>query len=131
MKSKVKHFNFYKIMGKEKATKVPATAAPKMISVEEANAQMKNLMQQANQKIQQLALQVQNYDSMLRDKTIDNLFKVVEYAHQFEPDFVEKCTKVITEYLTKVAIETPEQPAAPEEKQKAETKAEDAEPKGE
>lgn len=115
-------------MGKEKTAKAGASA-PKMISVDEANAQMKTLMGQANQRIQQLAIQLQNYESMLKDKTIENLFKVLEYSHNFKEEFVEKCAGVIEQYLTKVAIETPaeQQPAgaaAPENAAKKEAEAE-------
>ena len=113
------------MVNKEKTTKVPANAAPKMISVEQANAQMQGVIKQANQKIQQIAMQLQNVEGMLRDKTIDHLFKVVEYAHQFEPAFVEKCAGAITEYLTKMALEQPAQPEnAPENPEGKEAPAE-------
>ena len=119
-------------MADEKTLK-PVGGAPKMISVDEANTQMKALMTQANQKMQQLAIQVQNLDSMLRDKTIENLFKVLEYAHHFTGEFVDNCAKVITDYLTKVAIETPSEEQSTkqnasekhvEEESQAETKGE-------
>lgn len=116
----------------EKTAKAAPTAAPKMIPASEADAQLKALMSKANAQIQQLAMQAQNLENMLRDKTIDNLFKVLEYSHNFETAFVEKCAGVITEYLTKVALESPaEKEAAAKEaaaKEAAETKEE---PKGE
>lgn len=96
-------------MEKAKTLKGAAASATKMISVEEANEQMKALMTQANQRMQQLAIQVQNLDSMLRDKTIENLFKVLEYSHNFSSDFVTECVNVLEKYLAKIAFETPEE----------------------
>ena len=111
---------------KEKNQKVPANAAPKMIPVEQANAQMQGVVKQANQKIQQLAVQLNNVEGMLRDKTMEHLFKVVEYEHKFDPKFVDKCTQVIEQYLTKMALQEPENPgAAPETKEEGDKKKEE------
>jgi hypothetical protein len=87
----------------------------KMISVEEANTQMQSVFQQAQARIQQLTTSVQQLDAMLRDKTIDNLFKVLEYKASFEEDFVVKCTNVIQKYLTQVALTEPEKVVKDEE----------------
>lgn len=114
-------------MGKEKITKLPGAAkeeknSPKMISVEEAQAQLQAVVKQAQGRMQQMGMQINNLESMLRDKTIDNLFKVLEYSHNFNTEFVEKCASVIESYLTKMALEEPKAPEAEEKKEEAETK---------
>ena len=78
-----------------------------MISVEEANKQMQELAKQANVKLQQLGAHAQQIEAMLRDRTIDYLFKVVEYSNHFNPEFVCKCTSVIEDYLTQTALTEP------------------------
>ena len=86
-----------------------ATQEPKMISVEQANAQMQNVLQQANTKLQQMSMQVQQLDALLRDRTVEHLFKVVENSQYFTGEFVGKCTEALEKYLTQVALNTPEQ----------------------
>lgn len=86
--------------------------SPKMISVEQASAQVQQVVKQANAKITQLATQVQQLETLLRDHTIDNMFKVIEYSHHFEPEFVDKCVNALTDYLTQMALtESKEEPA--------------------
>ena len=77
----------------------------KTISLEEANAQMQKIVTQANQKIQQLAMQLNEVGALLRDKTLDQLFQVLKYAHEFTPEFVAKCADAIETYLTNNALE--------------------------
>jgi hypothetical protein len=79
----------------------------KMISVEQANAQMQNVLQQANSKMQQLAAHSQQLEAMLRDRTVEFLFKVVEHDTQFTSEFVVKCVEAIESYLTQVALTEP------------------------
>lgn len=78
-----------------------------MISVEEVNKQMQELAKQANVKLQQLGAHAQQLESMLRDRTVDYLFKVVKYSHHFESEFVIKCITVIENYLTQAALTEP------------------------
>lgn len=84
------------------------TQEVKMISVEQANVQMQNVLQQANTKMQQLLSQAQQLDAMLRDKTLDHLFNVIKHFHMFKEDFVAKCSDAIEKYLTQVALTEPE-----------------------
>lgn len=78
-----------------------------MISVEEANKQMQELAKQANGKLQQLVAHAQQIEAMLRDRTIDYLFKVVKYSQHFNSEFVYKCISVIENYLTQTALTEP------------------------
>lgn len=100
---------------KKNASTATAKAETKMISVEQANAQMQNVLQQANTRMQQLVAQNQQLDAMLRDRTVDHLFKVVEYAEQFSAEFVVKCITALEGFLTQVALTEPEKEAAKEE----------------
>ena len=68
------------------------TKEVKMISVEQANAQMQNVLQQANTKMQQLVSQAQQLDAMLRDKTLDHLFNVIKFI-------ILKMIRIIMVYL--------------------------------
>ena len=97
-------------MGETKASTEAAKAKNevKMISVEQANAQMQNFMQQANTKIQQITAHAQQLDAMLRDKTVEHLFKVVEYAEHFNTEFVVKCISALESYITSIALTEPE-----------------------
>lgn len=81
---------------------------PKMISVEQANSQMQNVIQQANTRMQQLVAQNQQLDAMLRDRTVDNLFKVIEYSQHFNSEFVVKCVTALESFITQVALTEPE-----------------------
>lgn len=91
----------------KKTTKV-AKDNVKMISVEEANAQMQNVLNQANARIQQITAQVHQLDAMLRDRTVDQLFQVIKYAHYFEDEFVQKSISAIQNFLTQIALTEPE-----------------------
>lgn len=106
---------------KETAAKKAAKESPKMVSVDEANAQMQKIVDQANGKIQQLVAQLDTFESLLRDKTMEQLFKVLEYGHLFNSEFVDDCTNMIKKYLTKTALEEPKEeeevPAAEEVKE--------------
>ena len=96
--------------------KIKEAEEVKMISVEQANAQMQNVLQQYNNKFQQLAAQMQQLDAMLKDKTLDHLFNVIKHFHMFKEDFVAKCSDAIEKYLTQVALTEQEQdelPSAP------------------
>lgn len=79
----------------------------KMIPVEEVNKQMQELAKQANVKLQQLGAHAQQVEAMLRDRTIDYLFKVVKYSQHFNAEFVYKCVSVIENYLTQAALTEP------------------------
>jgi hypothetical protein len=85
------------------------TQEVKMISVEQANTQMQSVVQQYNSKLQQIVAQAQQLDAMLRDRTLDHLFKVIKYSNMFNEDFVTKCTDAVEKYLTQVALTEPEQ----------------------
>lgn len=100
---------------KKNAGTATAKAEPKMISVEQANAQMQNVLQQANTRMQQLMAQNQQLDAMLRDRTVDHLFKVVEYSEQFSAEFVVKCVTALESFITQVALTEPEKEADKEE----------------
>lgn len=77
----------------------------KTISLKEANEQMQKIVTQANQKIQQLAMQLNETGMLLRDKTLDQMFQVLKYAHEFTPEFVTRCADAIETYLTNNALE--------------------------
>lgn len=79
----------------------------KMISVDQANAQMQEVVKQANTQMQQMVVKVQQLDAMLRDRTVEHLFKVVEFADNFNTEFVVKCTNAIEHFLTQVALTEP------------------------
>lgn len=100
---------------KKKTGTATAKAETKMISVEQANAQMQNVLQQANTRMQQLMAQNQQLDAMLRDRTVDHLFKVVEYSEQFNPEFVVKCVTALESFITQVALTEPEKEADKDE----------------
>ena len=100
---------------KKNAGTAVAKAEPKMISVEQANAQMQNVLQQANTRMQQLMAQNQQLDAMLRDRTVDHLFKVIEYSEQFSTEFVVKCVTALESFITQVALTEPEKEVDREE----------------
>jgi hypothetical protein len=103
-------------MGEVKKTKKGTESNDvKMISVEQANAQMQNVLQQYNAKMQQMNIQMQQMDAMLRDRTVDHLFKVVEYSEQFSAEFVVKCVTALESFLTQVALTEPEKEVDKEE----------------
>ena len=110
--------------GIRKASEVEV-AENKTISLKEANEQMQKIVTQANQKIQQLAMQLNETGMLLRDKTLDQLFQVLKYAHEFTPEFVTKCADAIETYLTNNALEPQKDEA--EEAAEAESTKEDAE----
>lgn len=89
--------------------KIKEAEEVKMVSVEQVNAQMQSVVQQYNGKLQQLAAQVQQLDSMLRDRTIDHLFSVIKHSTHFDSNFVSECANAIEKYLTHVALTDPEQ----------------------
>lgn len=96
-------------MGEAKKTKKGTESNDvKMISVEQANAQMQNVLQQYNTRMQQMNIQMQQLDAMLRDRTLEHLFNVVKYSNMFNSDFVLKCTDTIEQYLVQVAFTEPE-----------------------
>ena len=90
--------------------KIKEAEEVKMVSVEQANAQMQSVVQQYNSKLQQLVAQVQQLDSMLRDRTIDHLFSVIKHSAYFDSNFVSECANAIEKYLTQEALAEPEQP---------------------
>lgn len=90
--------------GIRKATEAEV-AENKTISLKEANEQMQKIVTQANQKIQQLAMQLNETGMLLRDKTLDQMFQVLKYAHEFTPEFVTRCADAIETYLTNNALE--------------------------
>lgn len=96
---------------KKNASATTAKKETKMISVEQANAQMQNVLQQANARMQQLMAQNQQLDAMLRDRTVDHLFKVIEYSEQFNTEFVVKCVTALESFITQVALTEPEKEA--------------------
>lgn len=110
--------------GIRKATEAEV-AESKTISVKEANEQMQKIVTQANQKIQQLAMQLNETGMLLRDKTLDQMFQVLKYAHEFTPEFVTRCADAIETYLTNNALEPQKDEA--EEATKAESIKEYAE----
>lgn len=84
----------------------------KMISEEQANAQLQEVVKKANQQIQQLAVRLNEVETMLRDRIVEHLFSVVRYSDSFSSDFVGKCVDTLESYLTKVALEAPQTPDA-------------------
>lgn len=100
---------------KKNASATTAKKETKMISVEQANAQMQNVLQQANTRMQQLMAQNQQLDAMLRDRTVDHLFKVIEYSEQFSTEFVVKCVTALESFITQVALTEPEKEVDREE----------------
>jgi hypothetical protein len=93
----------------EETKKTEEIKEVQMISVEQANAQMQHVLTQANTKIQQLATHTQHLEEMLRDRTLEYLFKVFKYSHMFNNDFIIKCTDAVEKYLTQVALTEPTQ----------------------
>ena len=110
--------------GIRKASEAEVTES-KTISLKEANEHMQKIVAQANQKIQQLAMQLNETGMLLRDKTLDQLFQVLKYAHEFTPEFVTRCADAIETYLTNNALEPQENEV--EEATEAESIKEDAE----
>lgn len=105
---------------KEKVVKTKKTKeSPKMISAEQAEAQIQGVLKEANSKLQQLAMQCRQFEDMLRDKTMDYLFNVLKYEVHFTPEFVEKCSDAISAYLTSMITAPEEQ--TPAELEKADT----------
>lgn len=96
-------------MKKKEEEKAPVSATTDM---EKVNAQLQAMLQQANERMQQIVAQARQIEQLLRDKTVDQMFNVIKYAHEFEPEFVEKCAKAIAEYISNIAF------AAEEEKEK-------------
>lgn len=107
-KSNINNLNFIKMGEVKKTKKGTESNEVKMISVEQANAQMQNVLQQYNAKMQQMNIQMQQMDAMLRDRTLEHLFNVVKYSSMFNSDFVLKCTDTIEQYLAQVAFTEPE-----------------------
>lgn len=86
----------------------------KMISEEQANAQLQEVVKKANQQIQQLAVRLNEVETMLRDRIVEHLFSVVRYSDSFSSDFVGKCVDTLESYLTKIALEAPQTPETTE-----------------
>ena len=82
---------------------------PKMISAEEADNRVQSIIKQAAAQINQLRDQAQQLESILRDKTTDHLFQVLQYSNHFDAVFVEKCAKALEMYLTSIALSTSEE----------------------
>lgn len=77
-------------------------------------------VQQANVRLQQLMEQNRQLEQFLRDKTVDQMFKVLEYMSYFDSDFVTKCADTITTYISNVAFSSGEEQAQePETKEDA------------
>lgn len=89
--------------------KVNGDNQPKMIPLEEANAQVQNIIQQATARLKEVQGQLQQMDQMLRDKTLEHLFDVIKYASYFELSFVDECVKAITDYLHAILNNKPEE----------------------
>lgn len=72
----------------EKRETTQAPEQPKQLSYDE----LKNIAGQLQQQNQQLRrmLAESNYSNMF--KRLDYLFKVMEYAHMFSDEFVQKCS---------------------------------------
>lgn len=68
-------------------------------------------VQQANVRLQQLMEQNRQLEQFLRDKTVDQMFKVLEYMSYFDSDFVTKCADTITTYISNVAFSAGEEQA--------------------
>lgn len=98
-------------------------ATPKMITVEQANEQVQKVIDKANEQIGQMASQIEMLNSMLKDKTVEQMFKVLEYSQFFTTDFVTNCSEVLEKFLTRVAINPPVEDQ-PTEKNKEEIKEE-------
>lgn len=75
---------------------VQASEQPKQLSYD----QLKNIAGQLQQQNMQLrkALVEGNYTNMF--KRLDYLFKVMEFAHMFSDDFVQKCSAEIESTVT-------------------------------
>lgn len=75
---------------------VQASEQPKQLSYD----QLKNIAGQLQQQNMQLrkALTESNYTNMF--KRLDYLFKVIEFAHMFSDDFVQKCSAEIETSIT-------------------------------
>lgn len=80
---------------------------PKMITVDQANEQLQKVIDKANEQLSQMAKQLEILDGMLKDKTVEQIFKVLEYSQFFTSDFVTNCSEVLEKYLTRVAINPP------------------------
>lgn len=89
-----------------------------MISVAEANKQIQNVITEANNKLRQLAVQVQQLDAMVKDKVIEQMIEVIKHAHMFNQEFVDKCVETVEKYLSSVI--TPTETETPVEEEKAE-----------
>ena len=60
--------------------------------------QLSNVASQLNQQNQQLMMRLRSVDNMF--KRLDYLFKVVENAVEFKEEFVTKCTEEIEDMMT-------------------------------
>ncbi len=80
-----------------------------MISAEEADNKVQSIIKQAAAQINQFRDQAQQLESLLRDKTTDHLFQVLQYSDHFDAVFVERCAKALEMYLTSIALSTPEE----------------------
>lgn len=98
---------------KKEVKKEKGAAAEQPTFTPEMGAQMQAMVQQANERIQQIVGQARQMEQMLRDRTVDHMFNVLKYAHEFNPDFVGKCADAITAYITNVAF--PEEEAQEEQ----------------
>lgn len=90
-----------KITPLKKAEKKEA-AAPQITP--EMLQQLQAMLQQSNERTQQIVAQARQLEQMLRDRTLDHMFNVLKYAHEFTPDFVGKCADAITAYISNVAF---------------------------
>lgn len=69
---------------------------PKMIEAEKVQA----ILEQANQKLHQAAMEIQRLNQLLTDKTLDYYFKVLEHPDQFDTDFILYSADTVTKALT-------------------------------
>lgn len=96
-------------MMEEKKETTQAPEQPKQLSYE----QLKDIAGQLQQQNQQLRrmLAESNYSNIF--KRLDYLFKVMEYAHMFSDEFVQKCS---TEIEASIAVpDSEENPETKEE----------------
>lgn len=70
--------------------------------------ELENLCRQLSNQSKQLYQKLQEQNNFNAFKRLDYLFKVMEFAIQFDSTFVEKCTKEIEQIMTLDEVETNE-----------------------
>lgn len=80
----------------EENTQKVEAMEPKKMSYEE----LENVARQLSEQTRQLYAKIQEMNMVNMFKRLDYLFKVAEFSHMFNTEFVTACTQEIQELLT-------------------------------